>query len=324
MQVQSVAQSIKESVQQVVYGHSEAIDYITGAFLLGGHVLIEGPPGIAKTLLVKTFAASLGLKFKRIQFTPDLMPADVTGVSIFDRETNTFRFVPGPVFADVLLADEINRTPPKTQSALLEAMQERSVTVDGAEHSLSDNFFVLATQNPIEHEGTFPLPEAQLDRFLFKLILSYPGKDDELKMIERFSSGTGEDLNSFDAVNEIKSEVSLEDIRRARQEIRQVLMSAAISDYIYRIVEASRSHPLVILGASPRAALNLALAAKMKAAFDGRGYVIPDDVKEVAYNVLIHRLVTRTDLLEESYEASGVIEQIITKTPLPQGELRTA
>lgn len=305
-------------VSETVYGYEHVTKLLLGSFFLGGHVLLEGPPGIAKTLLSKTFANVLGLEFRRIQFTPDLMPSDITGVNIFEPKSGTFRFVPGPLFADIILADEINRTPPKTQSALLEAMEERQMTIDGERRELSHNLFVIATQNPVEHEGTFPLPEAQLDRFFMKIPLSYPDRTFEDKMIQTLSSN-----QAFSASSRVKTNgtaqsiLSAQEILNCRKLIRDVLLSSAMSDYILKIACATREHPSLLLGASPRAALHLALATKLHAALSGRNYTIPDDVKAMAHFVLQHRLIMQPAMYDSSEGALEVVRTILNRVAPP-------
>jgi MoxR-like ATPase len=314
--VEKICVKIKESV----FGHDESARLLAGAFVIGGHVLLEGPPGIAKTLLAKTFAATLGLRFKRIQFTPDLMPADVTGVYVFDQATASFRLSLGPIFADIVLADEINRTPPKTQSALLEAMQEKSVTIDGKHHFLGDLFFVVATQNPVEHEGTYPLPEAQLDRFLFKLEMTYPGSDYEVPMIQELSAIPPE-LEFNASTHDDRPPpgiVSLEQLLEARRALREVRLDRSIADYIHRLVKATREHSEVLLGASPRAALNLAYASKLSAAMDCRDYVIPDDVKQFAVKVLAHRLVFQPEIYLDESNSQKILHDLLNKVSVPE------
>lgn len=310
-----VTAAVSEEVGRVVFGHHEHSRLLTGAFLIGGHVLLEGPPGIAKTLLAKTFASTLGLTFRRIQFTPDLMPSDITGINILDSRTGAFRFAPGPLFTDILLADEINRTPPKTQSALLEAMEERQMTIDGERHALGAMFFVIATQNPIEHEGTFPLPEAQLDRFLFKLHLTYPGEKFEEAMIQSLSGESGLAQQTPEVSR--KEVVDIEDLARARALLRKITLSESISSYIMQIVGATRAHPHVLLGASPRAGLNFALAAKLQAAQSGRDYVIPDDVKLMARPVLNHRLLLKPESFDVIKDVHEIVDDVVRRTPTP-------
>lgn len=314
--VSSIVSEIQKVLEPFVLGQGDVVRLLTGALLVGGHVLLEGPPGVGKTLLAKSFASAVGMSFNRIQFTPDLMPSDIVGVSVFDQRTGDFRFVPGPIQADIVLADEVNRTPPKTQAALLEAMEERSVTVDGKRHTLHDLFFVIATQNPVEHEGTFPLPEAQLDRFLFKLEVSYPPAVSEQRMIidfsarERSRDGTVRQY-SPDVVAQIGT------IREAALEIRQVALSESVADYIYRIVQATRLHKDLLLGASPRAALHLALASKFNAASQNRTYVLPDDIQLCAGACLGHRLIFRPEAFERASHVDDVLKEIVSGVSVP-------
>lgn len=305
---------IKDTVSEVVFGNEKAIRYLTSALLIGGHVLLEGPPGVAKTKLAKTFAASTGLDFSRIQFTPDLMPSDVTGVYIFDQGKTDFRLSPGPVFTDVLLADEVNRTPPKTQAALLEAMQERVVTIDGKTHSLGQFFFVIATQNPIEHEGTYPLPEAQLDRFLFKIPISYPSQQEEIALIKKQATS----IEQISGEEGVYQAVSKEEIQDARLEIRQVKVEDSVARYVYEIIQATRVSPDLILGASPRAAISLLLAAKVNAVFEGRDYLIPDDIKDVCRLTLTHRLVVSAESFLSEDGPDEILNKIIETVPVPK------
>jgi MoxR-like ATPase len=318
--IQDVVERTSRQIAQSVFGHEQTSRLLIGAFLIGGHVLLEGPPGIAKTLMAKTFARALGLRFQRIQFTPDLMPSDVTGVYVFEQTSAAFRFAPGPVFADIVLADEINRTPPKTQSALLEAMEEHFVTIDGKRHPLGRLFFVMATQNPIEHEGTFPLPEAQLDRFLFKLKMSYPGREYETAMVGRYSSELPPCEDEIRASREDKSPlgvVSEEELDQARALLRRISIDPVLGGYIQELVEASRCHAELLLGASPRAGLHLALAAKLNAALDQRNYVIPDDVKAMVPYVFAHRLVFQPEVYDTEGRAEKLVEEVIARTPAP-------
>lgn len=312
-QIRELVERLQQALEVTVFGHRSTARLLAGAMLIGGHVLLEGPPGIAKTLLARSFARCLGLNFKRIQFTPDLMPGDVTGVTVFERDSSTFRFAPGPVFTDVLLADEINRTPPKTQSALLEAMEEGAVTVDGHSHKLSEMFMVIATQNPIEHEGTFPLPEAQLDRFLFRLIMSYPEQGLEEKMIAALSSRS----SAAPLESAIAPAADAAELLQARVLLRGIKLMPALSAYIMELVRATRAHHEVMLGASPRAALHLALASKMNAALAGRDYAIPDDVKDVIRPVLNHRLILKPQLRATQHDSLDVINDILELVPPP-------
>ncbi len=316
--VRNYADTIAASVNETVLGSAEVAKLLFGAFLVGGHVLIEGPPGIAKTLLSKTFARVLGLEFRRIQFTPDLMPSDVTGVNVFDQKSGNFRFIAGPIFSDILLADEINRTPPKTQSALLEAMEERQVTIDGERKELSRVLFVIATQNPIEHEGTFPLPEAQLDRFFFKLNLSYPERSFEEKMIQSFSGTEGPSLLKQNEKSSSLGSSLVREFDQCQNAIRSITFSPAMSDYLMRILEATRRHPALLLGASPRAGLHLALATKLQAALEGRDYVIPDDLKLMAIPVLKHRLILSPEMYEAVSGTTEIISELLNRIPPPE------
>ncbi|MBX7137432.1 MAG: MoxR family ATPase [Oligoflexia bacterium] len=316
--ISNLTTKVVTQIGETVLGQAKVSELLFGALLIGGHVLLEGPPGVAKTLLARCFAETLGLSFRRIQFTPDLMPSDITGVNVFDRESSTFRFAPGPLFADIVLADEINRTPPKTQAALLEAMEEHRVTVDGKPYELGELFTVVATQNPIEMEGTFPLPEAQLDRFLFKLQISYPDKTAEQQMLERFSSEP--QLRSLQPSPERspgRAGLQLSDLLEARAALRRVRLAPAISDYVLRLVSATRTHGALELGASPRAGLGLALAAKLSAALERRDFVIPDDVKKVARPVLLHRLIPKSDLYDSADGVESVLDQLLKTTPVP-------
>lgn len=322
-EIRRIVGLIKNRISEDVFGHESTADMLAGALLVGGHVLVEGPPGVAKTLLAKSFARATGLGFNRIQFTPDLMPSDITGVYIFDQSNSSFRLSSGPIFADIVLADEINRTPPKTQAALLEAMQEHFVTIDGKRHSLGDLFFVMATQNPVEHEGTYPLPEAQLDRFLFKLHVEYPGKEFEVAMINSLASldPSLEEMrtSSPEATQARSGVVSIEELLNARSLLREIRLEASLGRYIHAIVDATRNHGDLLLGASPRAALSLALASKFAAAVDHRDYVIPDDIKQMSTHVLAHRLIFRPEVLESSDSAQKLIGEILEQIPVPDG-----
>ncbi len=302
---------LRENVGKVIVGNNTAIELLLAAVLTEGHILIEDVPGTGKTTLAKAAARSLDCSFRRIQCTPDLVPSDVTGVHYFDQLSSAFRFRPGPVFAQIVLADEINRATPRTQSALLEAMEERQVTIDGETMPLERPFLVLATQNPIELEGTFPLPEAQLDRFLFKLALGYPSEEDEDAMLVRFERD--EPLESLLPV------VSTGEIEAASEAVRGVRVEPAVRRYLLRLARASRDHPAFALGASPRGALSLFRAARALAALRGRDYVLPDDVKELIVPVLAHRCMLNSQARLHGHSAAGVLAEVAGAVPVPIG-----
>jgi len=296
-------------------GQGEVVDLVLVALLSRGHVLLEGVPGTAKTLLAQSIAQSLALKFNRIQFTPDLMPGDVTGTNLFNFQSNQFTLTKGPIFTELLLADEINRTPPKTQAALLQAMQERSVTIDGKTYELGPGFLVIATQNPIEHEGTYPLPEAQLDRFLFKIEVGYPDRAHEVEMVRIHGHQTA--MPRVDELG-LESIANLAVLEAARRLIADIRLSDPLVAYIVDLVRATRSHPSILCGASPRAANMLATAARATAALAGRDYVIPDDVKALAAPALGHRLVLGPAAEIEGITAAGALKSIIKGVPAPR------
>jgi MoxR-like ATPase len=300
----------------VVVGQDGALSGLVAALLARGHVLLEGVPGVAKTLIVKTLAAALDLDFKRVQFTPDLMPSDVTGQLILDGGSQQeFRFRPGPVFTDILLADEINRTPPKTQAALLEAMEERQVTVEGEAHPLSAAFTVVATQNPIEYEGTYPLPEAQLDRFLFKLQVSYPTAEQEQEVLARHDRG----LDPHDVKGAgVEAVATAADLEAGRAEVTAVRVEPPVLAYIVAVTRATRSSPSVSLGVSPRGAAMVLHAAKAWAWLVGRSFVTPDHVKAVVKPCLRHRLLVRPELELEGTTVDGVLDGILASVPVPR------
>ncbi len=299
----------------MVLGQPAAVDLLLTALLAQGHVLVEGVPGTAKTLLVRAFAASLGLRFGRIQFTPDLMPGDVIGTNLFDFRSGAFALTRGPVFTELLLADEINRTPPKTQAALLEAMQERAVTIDGTTHPLGAGFMVVATQNPIEQEGTYPLPEAQLDRFLFKVQVGYPDRDHERSMVRlhghRTAMPTLEELG-------VTAVADLPTIEACRAVVREVRLSDEIVDYVVDLVRATRGRPTVACGASPRAANMLASASRALAVLRGRDFVTPDDVKALAVPTLRHRLVLAPGAEIEGLTAEAEVRRVLEEVAAPR------
>ena len=313
--IRSTVATLREQIGRVVIGQERVTDLLLTAMLAGGHILLEGPPGTAKTLLARTFSASLALDFNRIQFTPDLMPGDVVGTNLFDFRTNEFSLTRGPIFTQLLLADEINRTPPKTQAALLEAMQERHVTIDGKTHDLGEWFTVVATQNPIEQEGTYPLPEAQLDRFLFKVEVTYPDRDAEREMVRTHGHRSASpDLAMFD----LERVARVDFLDAARGVVAAVRLADELVDYIVDLVRTTRSHATLLCGASPRSANMLATAARATAVLAGRDFVIPDDVKGLAEYVLGHRVVLAPGAEIEGHTTSGIIGQIIDSVAAPR------
>ncbi len=311
-QVQAGAERVIANIGKVIVGKRETIKLVLVALLCEGHLFIEDVPGIGKTMLAKTTASSLGCSFKRIQFTPDLLPSDVTGIYYFNQKTGEFEFRAGPIMANIVLADEINRATPRTQSCLLECMQERQVTVDIATMPLPRPFMIIATQNPIELEGTFPLPEAQLDRFLLKVRLGYPSVAEEESILCRFQQE-----NPLDSLTSVMAASELLGLQRL---CRQVHVEDSIRNYIVTIVQATRSHPGIKLGASPRASLSLYQASQALAAIHGRTYVIPDDVKSLAVPVLAHRLVVKTETGLRGQSAEGIVQSIISTVAVPVEE----
>jgi MoxR-like ATPase len=314
-ELQNLRDRLRQEVRRVVVGQDAAVELLTIALLSEGHVLLEGVPGTAKTLLAQSFAACLSLPFKRIQFTPDMMPADVTGTNVFNFQTHAFALMRGPIFTSVLLADEINRTPPKTQAALLQAMQERAVTIDGVTHELGAGFMVVATQNPVEQEGTYPLPEAQLDRFLFKVEIGYPTAAEEREMVRLHGHRTAmprvEDFG-------LQPVADLPFLLSARAALRTFRLSDEVVDYVVNIVRATRQQPTLLCGASPRAASMLSAAARARAALDGRDYVIPDDVKQLAAPTLRHRLVPSPEAELEDVTPAQTLARIVEEVPAPR------
>jgi len=313
--IRGIAERLKGEVRKVVVGQDAAIDLLLIGLLSQGHILLEGVPGVAKTLLARSFATALSLKFGRIQFTPDLMPGDVLGTNLFNFQTNQFALTRGPIFTELLLADEINRTPPKTQAALLQAMQERTVTIDGQTHPLGSGFMVIATQNPIEHQGTYPLPEAQLDRFLFKHVMSYPSRDEERAIVtqhgSRLTMPNPADLG-------VVAVTDLQELSAMRAAIESIHLKTDIVDYVVDIIRATRETPTLQYGASPRAGNMLATSARAFAALQGRDYVIPDDVKILTPPALRHRLVLAPGSEIEGLDADKVVAQIIDQVPAPR------
>ena len=313
--IKSVTDNVKRQVSKVVIGQDEALDLMLVSLLSEGHLLLEGPPGTAKTLLTQAFASALSLDFGRIQFTPDLMPGDVLGTNLFNFQSNEFNLTKGPIFTQLLLADEINRTPPKTQSALLQAMQERLVTIDGKTYDLGEGFMVIATQNPIEQQGTYPLPEAQLDRFLFKHLLPYPDLQAERDMVARHGTRTAmPKVNDF----AVQPACNLEDLGKMREWIRSVRLNGDMINYIVDIVRATREHASIQVGASPRSANMLAAAIRAFAVLNGRDYVIPDDAKYLAAPALRHRILLAPGAEIEGLTTDQVISSILEQVEAPK------
>jgi len=312
-EIQEFVQAVVDNVERVIVGKREAIELVMMALLCEGHVLIEDVPGTGKTMLARAVAASLGLSFKRLQCTPDLLPNDITGVSVFNQRTGEFEFMPGPAFVHILLADEVNRATPRTQSALLESMGEGQVTVDGITRSLNRPFLVLATQNPIEYEGTFPLPEAQLDRFLIKLSVGYPSQEDESQILLN--------LQREHPINSIGKVVDGDGLLHLQRQVWEVHVDDTVRDYLVRLVHATRNHTDLALGASPRGSLSLFKTAQARAVLRGRDFVLPDDVKALAVPTLVHRLIVRPESALRGYTAARILGDILQSTPLDIGSL---
>lgn len=309
MFIQESAALIRQNIQQVIVGKTEVINLALSTLISEGHILLEDVPGTGKTTLAKALALSVDCEFQRIQFTPDLLPMDVTGLNYFNQKSQEFEFRPGPIMSQIVLADEINRATPRTQSALLEAMQERQVTLDGLTHPLKRPFMVMATQNPIELEGTFPLPEAQLDRFLIRLSVGYPDEGEENRILQRFRSG--------DPISNLKSVTSAEALLTMIEDVREVLVGEAVQSYIVNIIRTTRDHPEVDLGASPRASMALYRLSQAWAAIDGRNFVLPDDVKFLAPYVLAHRVIVSPQTLLRGRTPDQIVEAIVDEVPVP-------
>ena len=313
--IHGITEGVRGEVRKAVVGQDEVMDLFLTALLVGGHVLIEGVPGTAKTLLAQSFASSLSLQFGRIQFTPDLMPGDVLGTNLFNFQTSTFMLTKGPIFTQILLADEINRAPPKTQAALLQAMNERTVTIDGKDHALGDAFMMIATQNPVEQQGTSPLPEAQLDRFLFKILIDYPERDDEIEIVRRHGHRSAMPRLSDFGLRAVANEGTL---AAARDIVSGIRLSEELVAYLVDLIRATRQHASLEVGGSPRAANMLASAVRAFAALQGRDFVIPDDVKQLFRPVLRHRIVLSPGGEIEGLTADKILSDILEQVPAPR------
>jgi MoxR-like ATPase len=315
MRVEEAAAQVRKEVSKAVVGQDKLVEHVLVALFADGHALLEGVPGVAKTLLVRTIAKTLSLEFTRIQFTPDLMPSDVIGTNVFDQKAGEFQLRKGPIFTQILLADEINRTPPKTQAALLEAMEERRVTIDGTPFPLPSPYMVFATQNPIEFEGTYPLPEAQLDRFLLKIIVPYPEERDEATVLQRYSAGFRAQKLDQAGVQQVLDSTGLESLR---EEVSAVRVDDQIIDYINKIVRTTRNSDLIAVGGSPRAGIAILLCSKGLAAIRGRDFVTPDDVKDVSLPVLRHRVLLRPEAEIEGLTPDQIILSLFESLPVPR------
>lgn len=300
------------NIERVIIGKTQTIELAVICLLSEGHLLIEDIPGVGKTMLARSLARSLGVEFRRIQFTPDMLPSDVTGISFFNQNTREFEYRPGPIMANIVLTDEINRATPKTQSALLEAMQEHQVTVDGVSHPLPKPFMILATQNPIEYEGTFPLPEAQRDRFLMRVRLGYPEKSDEIRLLD--------EQKFKHPLDDLDSVAGVEDLMGAQQAVKEVHVSQAIEQYIVDLVDGTRNHPEITLGASPRGSLGLYRVSQARAWIRSRDYVLPDDVKALALTVLSHRMIISPKARLRELQPEELLEELLLEVPVPGGE----
>tara|TARA_B100000749_G_scaffold268121_1_gene245659 strand:+ start:25 stop:987 length:963 start_codon:yes stop_codon:yes gene_type:complete len=313
--LRTLAANVKSEIGKAIVGQEQLIDHLMVALIAQGHVLMEGPPGTAKTFLAQCFARATGLDFGRIQFTPDLLPGDILGSNLFNFQTSQFTLTRGAIFTELLLADEINRTPPKTQAALLEAMQERRVTLDGETHVLPDRFMVIATQNPIESQGVYPLPEAQLDRFLFKLLAAYPSEEEEARIVSRFGIEQGPARPENFGIEAVTGRDALQNSIGA---VKAVTLAPENVDYVVRLIRATRSHSDLATGASPRAAVLLGNAARVRAALDGRDYVVPDDIKALATAVLRHRLILSAAAEIEGRDVETIVGELIESTEAPR------
>jgi MoxR-like ATPase len=313
--IHELTEAIRGEVRKALVGQDDVIDLMLTSLLVGGHILLEGVPGTGKTLLAQAFAATLAINFGRIQFTPDLMPGDVLGTNLFNFQTNTFVLTKGPIFTELLLADEINRAPPKTQAALLQAMNERKVTIDGRDYALGDDFMVVATQNPIEQQGTYPLPEAQLDRFLFKIIVAHPSRDEEREVVRRHGHRSAMPRLEEFGLHPVADSKALAAMREAVAGIR---LSEELLDYIVDVIRSTREHASLDVGASTRAANMLAVAGRAYAALQGRDFVIPDDVKLLALPVLRHRVILSAGAEIEGLSADRIVGEILSRTAAPR------
>ncbi|HUF37782.1 MAG TPA: MoxR family ATPase [Anaerolineales bacterium] len=314
--VREFAENVIDNIEKVIVGKRASVELAVASLLCQGHLLIEDVPGVGKTMLARSIARSLGCSFSRIQFTPDMLPSDVTGVSIYNQESKKFEFRAGPILAQIVLADEINRATPKTQAALLEAMQEKQVTVDGVTHSLPSPFMVLATQNPIEYEGTFPLPEAQLDRFLLRVQLGYPEPRAEMEVLGR--------QQFRHPLEDLEQQTSSDDLSEAQEAVKTVYTADSVKNYIVTIVNQTRAHPEVYLGASPRGSLALYRACQARAAMDDRDYVLPDDVKALTVPALSHRVILSPAARLRDVTAADILTEILGSVPVPGGDLAPA
>ena len=313
--IRSLVEITADNVERVVIGKRREVELVMTALLCKCHVLIEDVPGVGKTVLTKAIARSIGSSFKRIQFTPDLLPSDITGVNVYNQQKSVFEFRPGPIVSQMVLADEINRATPKTQAALLEAMEEAQVTIDGATHILPQPFLVLATENPIDYEGTFPLPEAQLDRFMIRIALGYPGRQGELEMLDR--------QHQRHPLETLQQVTSIDELRTAQDAVKTVHVAHSIREYIVTLVEATRKHDEVFLGASPRGSIALFNASRAWAAVRGRDYVLPDDVKFLAVPTLAHRIIVGPSARMQGYDSRSVMNDLLRTIPVPQPTVPT-